>query len=82
MGVSYFSVVAVAAAFRMSAARAMPALGATAAGFYYWFASPAFGGALHLGDGAIVALRVAFIGIVAVWWVRAQPWSVQRGLPA
>lgn len=72
MAISYAAVVAIAVPFRVSAARAMPVLAAAAAGCYYWFASPALGGALHFADGGIAGLRILFLCGVTAWFVRAQ----------
>jgi hypothetical protein len=70
---SYGVTALVSRVFRVRAARAMPVLAAAAAGLYYWFASPVFAAAIHLpADGMILALRTVFLGLVAIWFLRAS----------
>ncbi len=72
MGVSYLTTVLVGGLFRVSAARAMPVLAAAGAGFYYWFASPVLGAVIDLSGGGITALRILFLGLVGMWFLRSQ----------
>ncbi len=49
----------------------MPVLAALAAGAYYWFASPSLATALHLPPLVGHAVRVAALGLVALWLYKA-----------
>jgi hypothetical protein len=68
----------IASMFRVSARAMMPVLAAAAAGVYYWFASPILAETLLLGAAGRNALRVVFLGLVAVWLFRAMGMARDR----
>jgi hypothetical protein len=68
---SYLVTATVVLALRLTAGRALLALGATAATLYYWFGSRTIAEALHLGEAGTTSLRVVFFGLIAVWLARA-----------
>lgn len=65
---SYVVIAVLALVLSVRAAIAMPLLGASALGAYYWYASKTLVDAYQLPSGAIPVLRVV-IGMVLVWWV-------------
>lgn len=80
--VSWAVVAALALLPGASAARLLPALGAAAAGLYYWFAAPDLGVTIGLAPAAADHLRVAALGLVGAWWIgawtRARPPGARR----
>lgn len=68
--------------FGVPARSLMPVLAAAAAGIYYWFAGPTLAGTLALGPAGALALRILFLGLVAVWFVRAAGRSRNQDSPA
>jgi hypothetical protein len=76
LGWSLASLVAVALlvlALRLHSRVVLPLLAAAAGALYYWYAGPAI--TTHLGAGHSLgeAIRIAGIGVVATWLVRALP---------
>lgn len=70
MAVSYAAVTILVMVFGSPARVALPWLAATAAGLYYWFASPLVATALRLGDPGAATLRFAAFALIAVWLSR------------
>jgi len=68
---SYAGVALVTMIFRIPARRAMPVLGGSAVGLYYWFAARGVAAALGLGPEAVITLRAAAFTLVGIWLVRA-----------
>lgn len=67
-----FVLVAIATlVLRPDARLAMPVLGAAAVALYYWFAAPAIVTDLQLPEQSGIALRVATLGLVALWLMRS-----------
>ncbi len=69
---SYVLVFAAVRALELPATRVLPSLGAVAAGLYYWYAGPTVAEALGGGEAAGGLLRALALGLVGVWWLRAQ----------
>lgn len=66
------AIVALAAAvLRLRARVALPVLAALAVALYYWHAAPGLAGAFGAAEQATLILRVATLGLVAWWGVRA-----------
>lgn len=72
MALSYGATAGLVGAFGFTARVVLPFLAATAAGLYYWFASPLVAEALGLGEVGAVVLRAAAFALVAVWLGRDQ----------
>jgi hypothetical protein len=70
MVASYALVWVVAGATKLSAARLVPGLAATAAGVYYWYAAPIMAEALSVATVGTLSIRVAALALVAVWLTR------------
>ena len=69
---SYLVVAALTLVLRLSSAVALVAIGAAAAGLYYWFAAAAIGAAFELPASVPVIRTMAFV-LVAVWAMKALP---------
>jgi len=70
---SYAIVWAAATAFRVRAAVALPLLGATALGLYYWYATPTLVEAYGAPEMVLPVLRVVIGALVAFWLAAAWP---------
>lgn len=70
MAASYILTVLIVRLFGVGSDRMMPALAAAAAALYYWFAAPSLADFAGLPQGVAVALQVAFLTLVAVWYGR------------
>lgn len=60
-------VAAIVAVFRLDSMRVLPVLGAVTFGLYYWYGAPGIATAYHLPDVGTTVIRVAMLGLVAVW---------------
>lgn len=68
---SYVLTAAVVTVGRIHAQVMMPILAALAASAYYWFASPPLAVALHLPPVVGLGIRIAALGLVVFWLVKA-----------
>lgn len=73
---AWLAVALIVHALEITSARALPALAATAAGIYYWFAAPDLAQALSTPEPGAAVARVAFLSLVAIWLWRAESWGV------
>ena len=71
--VSYVVVAAATIAFRLRAALAMPLLGATALGIYYWYAAPKLTEAYAAPDATTLVLRIVIGATLAFWLWKVLP---------
>lgn len=70
---SWFLVAVLVAAFRLSAHKALPLLGALALGAYYWYAAPGLATAYGFPEVGPALVRGAAALLLAVWLSRAVP---------
>lgn len=70
---SYALVAAITTAFRLRAALAMPLLGATALGVYYWYAAPKLTEAYAAPGATTLVLRVVIGATLAFWLWKVLP---------
>ncbi len=73
---SYALVAAATTALRLRAALAMPLLGATALGLYYWYAAPKLTEAYAAPDATTLVLRVVIGATLAFWLWKVLPRAV------
>ena len=70
---SYVVVATATTAFRLRAALAMPLLGATALGIYYWYAAPKLTEAYAAPGATTLVLRVVIGATLAFWLWKVLP---------
>lgn len=68
---SLLAVAAVVGGFRLDSMRVLPVLGGVTFGLYYWFGAPGLATAYHLPGVGATIIRVAMLGLVAVWLIGA-----------
>ncbi len=78
-GASYLVTLAGTWVFGLGAAATVRGLAVTAAGIYYWFASSVMATRLGMGQAGAIALRVATLGLVVVWYWNARRAAVANG---